>query len=1224
MRRGFAAIGFLCLLGCVLLPLTAWGQGTTSRITGTITDKTGAVVAGATVTAKNEGTNTSYTTTSSQTGVYVFDSLQVGTYTVTAESQGFKKFISTGNILSIGLPTTVNASLEIGTVGEQVEVQGGYDLVQTDSSGNTGNVVDTVTVTQLPIVGTRGRNPLALVSMIPGVVDNGGNATGGGVSVHGSRDRAWNYTLDGVDINESSSGGGNSSPIKANPDSISEFRVITGNFTPEYGRNSGGQVTMVTKSGTNNFHGAAFWFYQSPFLQANTAPNKALTPQLGRSQFVQNIPGGSLGGPIQKDKTFFFVNVQLLHARNSALITRSVYTDLAKEGIFRYAIGGRNRPFGTSSATVDQNGNPVAGVNLGTYDIVANDPTQIGLDPAVQAYLAMEPSPNNYTVGDGLNTAGYTFVAPQLEKQVDLTFKVDHNFSQNNAVFVRWYSGHQNTFGDTANAGSQGFPGLPNFVDTYRAPRNAAINWRSVPTNSTTNELVLGFNRFGYEFVNPDPNLGEPSSPPFNFNNVASPLSSWVNNNRYLTSLQLLDNFSWAKGSHTLKFGANFRYGREIDHRGSIGSLNAMPQVYFGTGDNPVDLNLFNVSTLNGLNTTYDRPTLLNSINDLLGRVGQIQQGYVSAADSQSFQPAKNWLDMDHRWPEYDFYFQDSWKVKSNLTVDYGMRWEIRIAPTLRGFPDLVPDQSVLWGAHPTDTLKFVPGKLFNSDWNNLGPSLGFAWDPFKNGKTSVRGHYRIAYDRINPFSFSSTVFQGMPGLTYQVIDNKSGQAGMRAQNWQIPAPPAGAPEQLRQLLPYGAGSLTVADPNMRTPKVYMWGLSIQREVAKNTVVSLSYNGNHGVGLYGGYDANQVDYRSNGFLDAFKIVQAGGDSPLFDQLFQADSRRLSSQTGSQFARSNYSSSLSTNNVAGLANTIATRMQGGVPLVVLDGMSPYFFKPFPQVLGAMNVLTTRDFSNYNGMEAQIERRFSNGLLFQASWTWSKSQDVRSFDPAFTTIATGSSQAATATPYDFHNPRLNYGPSDFDRTHVFQSNWVYELPFGKGKMFGKSWNGVLNQVLGGWEIAGNAVWETGRPITFVSGTNTFSSAVQTPASCLSGCDPYMGSVYRDPTIGQQFYFTPEQKALLSIPDPGDFGNLGRNYFRQNRVYNINATITKNFRIMEGQSLQARLEMQNVTNSEFYDTFGSQSIQSSVFTRLNQAVDGVMNGGQRRMQLSLKYSF
>lgn len=1244
-----SALSLVVLL--TICSTTAFSQGTTSRITGVVTDPSKAVVLGATVTVTNEATNSSYRTTSGASGVYVVDSLQIGTYTVTVEAQGFKKFASKGNVLSIGVPTTVNATLEVGSTELTLAVQGGYDLVQTDTSGNLGTVVDNVSLTQLPIVGVRGRNPLDLVMTVPGVQD-AGNATGGGTSVHGSRDRAWNYTLDGIDTNETSAGGSQLSPTRQNPDSISEFRVLTGNFTAEYGRDSGGQVIMVTKSGTNNFHGTGFWFYQSPILNANGADIKENELAHGqpniRPQFVQNIYGGSVGGPIIKNKTFFFVNVQLLHALNSPFLTRTVYTNAAKSGLFRYVVGQRNAPFGTANASVDANGNPLPTLTYGSYNIPGHDPSAIGLDPAMQKFLALAPSPNNFTVGDGLNTAGFSFVAHQLEQQVDETFKIDHIFNQNQSIFGRWASGHQNTFGDTANSGSPRFPGLPDSVDTLRSPRNLAINWRWNPSTTTTNEFVVGMNRFGFVFGIPSADAG--AATPFVPNLVTAPLLTAKGNSRILTTYQLVDNFTKVKNAHTLRWGGNFRYARHIDHRFGIGNLNALPQVTFDIATNPVPAS-FNVTTSTpGMNAT-DRINLQSAINDLLGRIGQIQQGY-AAADLNTFRPAGSFNLIDARWPEYDLYGQDTWKIRPNLTIDLGLRLEMRPAPYLTNFPNLVPNQPVAFGQAsggglvPSDTLQWVKGDYFKSRWNNLGPSVGFAWDPFGNGKTSVRANYRIAYDRLNTFSFSSTVFQGLPGLTAQVIDTTSGQAGLRAQNWKSPAP-VGSPQANTLLPPFSLNSITVADPNMRIPTVNMWALSVQREVARNTVVTLTYNGRKGTGLYGGYDANQVDYTSNGFLDAFKIVQAGGQSPLFDQLFSADTRNTSHLSGANFVRSNttLNALLNSGSVAGMALAISQRLQGGVPLLVSDGLPASFFQPFPQVLFGLNVLTTHDYSLYHGLDAQVERRFNNGLLFSAAFTWSKSEDTRSFDPTFTTVAQGSSQSAADTPFDNRRPRLNWAPSDFDHTRVWRGNWVYELPFGKSKRWGAHWNRVMDEVLGGWEVSGDAIYESGRPITLYAGSSvagstpagTFSSDVVTPLSCFGNCNPYLGHAYSDAARGQQFFFnfqpfdsttncatSTDGRTKLCIPGPGQFSNIGRNYFRQGINANVNATIGKSFRVTEAQSLQARLEVQNLTNSQMYDTFGSQNLQSSVFMRLNPASDGVLVNSARRMQVSLKYTF
>src|SRR6185503_6808674 len=298
---------------------------------------------------------------------YSFDLVQVGNYSITIEKQGFKKFISKGTPVNVNQPSTVNATLETGVVSETVTVQAGVEQVQTSTSGNIGSTIEQHTLESLPIVGTRGRNPLDLLNFQPGVVF-GGN-TGGAVNVNGSRDRAFNFTLDGIDINESTAGGSNFTPLRPNPDSVQEFHVVTSNFTAELGRSSGAQVTLVTKAGSNDFHGNVFEYYRTPRLDATSYPNTI--NKVAKDQFVQHIFGGSLGGPLfnpgfgegrkmgwMRDKAFFFTNLQLLRAYDTGLVTRTVYTQSARQGLFRYTVNGPNVPSGANGIdTVDQAGN---------------------------------------------------------------------------------------------------------------------------------------------------------------------------------------------------------------------------------------------------------------------------------------------------------------------------------------------------------------------------------------------------------------------------------------------------------------------------------------------------------------------------------------------------------------------------------------------------------------------------------------------------------------------------------------------------------------------------------------------------------------------------------------------------------------------------------------------------------------------------------------------------
>ena len=1153
----------------------------------------------------NEGTQATFRSATSATGNYVVDSLQVGNYSVEVEARGFKKFVSRNNALTIGQPMTVNVTLEIGTLSDSVEVSGTSAQVQTDSSGNFGNLFSQRTIEELPIVGTRGRSPLDLVLVQPGVV--AGANTGGGVHVNGARDRSWNYTLDGIDINETSASGSNFSPLRTNPDSIAEFRVITGNATAEFGRNSGGQVAMVTRSGTNALHGEAFWFYRTPRLNANDYTNNL--DRIGKSQFVQNITGLSMGGPIIKNKTFIFGNVQFLQALNSSSITRTVYTAQARQGILRFITGGRNQPAGTARASVDVAGNVLPGVPVGSYNVVANDPQRVGVDKVIQSYLANMPLPNRFDVGDGLNTAGFSFGASQQERQHDDTIKIDHIFNSKNTVFFRGAWGSQDTLCDAGNGGQPVFPGTPCIVNTERSPQNLAFNWRWSPRTNLTNEAVFGQSRFTFNFNQPTNDLTKIG---FNSAPVSTTAIYDFANLRTLKTYQAVDNLTWVRGPHTLKLGTNLRFQKHIDVRGSIAGNDATTDVDFSRDINTVDPSTFNFPA--GLNVAFDQPAFQDNVNFLLGRVGSITRGFASKNDQ--FVPGL--FTFESRFPELDFYTQDTWKVTPRLTVEAGLRWEIKLSPS---DPDNLlthPDQVVAAGAPPTTTLRWVPGSLYKNDFHALGPSVGLAWDPRGDGKTAVRVNYRVAFDRVSTFALSSTVIANLPGLTQGLVNTDYGQAGGRLANLSPLPPPAVKPSSLRQPQEYSSNGITVVDPAFKTPTTHEWGVSLQHQIAPNTILETDYIGRRGYHLIGAYNANQDQIFGNGFLTAFNTTKAGGDSPFIDQLLRADSRLNAGETGSQLVRRLFPSQLALNSVGALANSLATRLQGGRSVTSLSGAGSFPLIPFPQFGGGLNVIDSNDFSTYHALQVQLQRRFANGLSGQFSYTFSKSLDTRSFDPTFSQVSTGSAQSASSTPIDISNRRLNYAASDFDRTHVVQSYWVYELPFGPGKRFAAQTGNLVGKIVGGWEVAGVLTLESGRPFTVFSGANTVSNVRQTPANC-SNCDRHLGGVFIDPVSTYKFYFTADQRALFSTPAPGDFSNTGRNYFRGPGYFDIDATFSKNIRFTERFRLQLRTDVTNLANHP------SANIPIAVITSTTFGqIRGATQSSPRRFQLGAKFYF
>jgi hypothetical protein len=1212
---------FLISLPAVLLlfSVAIVAQTATGRIVGTVQDQTGAVVPSASITAINEETGVSYTTTATDSGKYSFEALPAGRYTIAVEANNFKKLSSSQNVVTANDTTTINVSLEVGNISETVEVVGTYERVQTSQSGNIGNIINERTLETLPI---SGRNPLALIASQPGVYA-GSNSTGN-THVFGSRDRAFNITLDGVDANETSAGTATFTPIRTNPDSLREYRVITSNPSAEFGRNSGAQIALVTKSGTNEFHGKAFWYHRNRVFNAN---EWELNRQgIDRRFLLRNQWGGAIGGPIIKNKTFFFFNTQWQRQTQTLEQTSTVYTAAARQGIFRYVSGGRNFPFGSGTASVDAQGNPLPGLNIQTYNVVTRDPRSLGLDAQVQSIIGLTPLPNRFDVGDGLNTAGFRSLATRTDPQRDFTVRIDHTLSTRNNFWGRYSWGQQDTVGDTTNAGAARYPGLPPIVATFRSPRNLAIGWRSTLTNQTVNELIVGGNRFIFDFAIPT-NL-DPRTTPIITQLITDPLSNSFGNKRTINTFQIVDNLSNVRGSHTLRMGVNVRLQQHYDVRGTIAGIDANPEYRLGGA---VDPTVFQLPTLcsssvttNCINTN-DRPRLQSHINDMLGKVDLFRVGLV--ASGNQFAPPGSAFLFDAWYPEVDLYFQDDWKIRSNLTLNLGLRWEPKPKPYTRGNSKiLVPDRPVVLGSAPADNITFVDGDLYQSDWNNFGPAIGVAWDPFGDGKTSVRGNFRIAFDRISTFLPSSAVFPNTPGTSFANIIRVGTTADFRLRDG-IPslAAPASATPQSLATVPYpGFGSQEILDPNFTTPTTYMWSFGVQRELAWKLVAEATYIGRSGKNLIGGYERNQVDILNNGFLEAFKTAKAGGESTLLNQLTSLHPNRNASESGAAFLRRFFTSTLANNNVASLAATLSgvTVTQGGVVKNLSDatGLGKFFFIPYPQFnAGGMQIIDSNSFSNYHGGVFQLSRRFEQGLELNAAYTWSKSLDDKSYDPTFTRISSGTAVSAASTPFDANDRRLNYGPSDFDRTHLFQTSAIYELPFGRGKRFFPSANGLVSRLIGGWTVTTALVWQSGVPFTVVSGTNTVSNRNSSRAN-YSGTN-FNPTYSDDPVLGVPFLFTAAERAQFSQPGPGELGNTSRNQFRFQPQFNMDASIIKRIPITETKNIEFRAQMFNLTNSPYmgFPSSGLSVLSGSTFSR-----DLTSDSFARVIEFAFKFNF
>ncbi|HEY6122127.1 MAG TPA: carboxypeptidase regulatory-like domain-containing protein, partial [Pyrinomonadaceae bacterium] len=659
-------------------------QTSTSRIVGRVVDSKEAVVAGATVTVTNESTGIYQTQNTTEAGVYAFDSLPVGIYTVTVEQSGFKKYQKTGNKLEVNTPLTVNVVMEIGQVTEVVTVQGGTEQLQT-SNATIGNVVEQKAIEALPL---NGRNPLTLLLLEPGVVQRSAGGAGSGVHVNGSRDRAYNVTIDGIEANESSVPNPVSNIYRLTPDNVEEFKVTTNNATAEEGRNSGASISVATRSGSSDYHGTLFFFLRNDALNSNewyANAQRLPKPVIRMGQY-----GGEMGGPIRKNKTFFFGSYQYNRVDFTQPIDQTfgipiVYTASARSGIFRYFVPDPTNPLVINGKTITNNSTLLVDPTTGALQVpicatatslrcvriydtraASNNTLAKPLDSIVATLLQAYPLPNNFASGDGLNTATYLWNPPTAIRGPAISARVDHTFNENNSMFVRYLWSDYNTLkGDPLNLRPQVYPNNPPLGEVFRRTSNLAISYRRVISTRVVNELTAGYGRFGFLFTQGEANPAWPDVPPFDFTSLSEPYINTPRTARWVTTPQLLDNLSVVHGAHVFRGGINLRYYRHVDQRGQPGGINVTPSVTFSQSNrSPFTSDGF--ANASEIDTTNDSATLGNMITALYGLPARISQTFISNLRADAFLPFKTGDKVTlyaekHNLDQYNFYFQDEW-----------------------------------------------------------------------------------------------------------------------------------------------------------------------------------------------------------------------------------------------------------------------------------------------------------------------------------------------------------------------------------------------------------------------------------------------------------------------------------------------------------------------------------------------------------------------------------
>lgn len=1267
----------------VLIAMLAWvslsiAQTGTSRITGRVVDSKEASIPGANVTVVNEATGVSQNQTTTDSGFFAFDSLPVGNYTVVVEQAGFKKYQKTTNHLEVSTPLTVDIVMEVGQVSEIVTVQGGAEQLQ-NSNATMGNVVEQKAIEALPL---NGRNPLTLLLLEPGVVQRSAGAAGSGVHVNGARDRAYNVTIDGIEANESSVPNPVSNLYRINPDNVQEFKVTTNNATAEEGRNSGASISIATRSGTSEFHGTAFFFLRNEALNSNEFfANAQGTP---KPQIRMNQYGFEMSGPIKKNKTFFFGSYQANRIDFTQPIDQTfgipiVYTAEARNGIFRYFVPDLNNPLVVNGQTITRN-NPLL-VNSSTgallvpvcatatsvrcirsYDIrsATNNPNNVAgrtFDSAVASILSPLPLPNNFASGDGLNTAAYLWNPPTSVRGPAYSARVDHNFNENNSIFARYLWSDYNTLkGDPLNGRPQVYPDGPALGEVYRRTSNLAISYRRVISPRIVNEFTAGFARFGFLFTQGEANPAWPDVPPFDFNNVSEATINTPRTARWVTTPQLLDNLSIVNGPHVFRVGANLRFYRHVDQRGQPGGINVTPSVTFASANrDPFSAAGGAFAPAPGINTSDDLVRLGGLINNLYGLPARIQQVFIANLKDDVFLPFKTGDAVTlyaekHNLDQYNFYFQDEWKARPNLTVNYGARWEIN--PPANTSPSdnvFVASTPIAGTPLPTTPVVNQPGAVtfvkakhwYEGSFNGaIGPRFGLAYSPdFKKGfmrtifgdssQSVIRLGYGMAFDTISSFQVTAAAGR-IPGLVQSCVTtfpfttitagcvnspnvNRTVAGGFPQ---QLPAPSLKPstfftpPQQLRTNAP----PITVFAPEMKLPTVHQWNLGLQRELPGGFVMQAAYIGRRGQRLFMAYDINQIN--SDSIVPSFLIMQqnrargctaSGTGCPAgVTGVTPALLSQLQTQGGLTAAQA--ATFLNSTTTAG---ELAINSAGFFARRIEDTTLGLKLRPNQQFSTITYIDNSGD-SNYHAAQFTLRRRFSSGMGLSAAYTFGKSIDNQSVDPVGAASGGGLSTTNSRTPTDIRNFREERARSDFDRTHAFQAATVWEVPLGRGRRFLGSSGGIVNQILGGWTINSIYAFMTGEPFAVRSGSFTANgnhesrAGVQQPVRAALQYLPnqaFVGPVLFQPvnplTCGVDL------TQAFCIPAPGQNG-AGRNIFVASNYWNLDLGFIKTFQLTERFKLQFRTEMFNALNHANFDnprdaSVGSPSIRSNVFAQV-----------------------
>ena len=1313
MRSGLRVVTLL--VGFFLFAASVvWAQTATTSLRGVVSDAKGAVLPDATVTVNDPQNGFSRTTKTNGQGEYQFVQLPPATYTVTVNGAGFATLKQDKVELLVNVPTTLNFTLQVQGQAVTVEVSGeGAHVNTTDAT--MGNAFDSKQIEELPF---EGRNPVEMLSLQAGVTytnPTSGTAVNNMVdtrsgAVNGGRSDQANITLDGVDNNDQENGFAFTGAVRSTLDSVEEFRVTTTNSNADAGRSSGAQVNLVTKSGTNGWHGSAYEFNRSNIGEANDWFNensqdisglKNVPPFLRRNTF-----GASFGGPIKKNRLFFFANWEKQIQHESTETTRVVPSTNLRNGTTSYFCvaatdpncfvgntGSGGASFTVANAAGVSAGDLLVTMTPGTLSLLDPNcsgngtcPQGPGADPATESILQGYPTPNEpFCIGgDGFNYQCYVFPGPTPLTLNTYIAKLDYNITQNgnHRIFVR---GIMN--GDRVDQAPQ-FPGMTANIAQVTVAKSLAAGYTAVLTNNLINNFHYGLTRQAVDQVGAGNvsyvilrGLDNPAGQANDSYDVAVPVHNFI------------DDVSWIKGKHTFGFGGNLRLLGNIKSSYLSSFSDAVTNASWldvsgiankGTSLDPGAPQFAGYSLPMvdpGFNNSWDYPVMA-----LTGIISEVDQRYNFTTTGTTLpNGAPNNRHFVNR--EFETYIQDSWRAKPNLTITYGLRWTLLQPPYEKNGVQVQPTFSLNnWYNQRSATM--TNGQPFNDpitfalagnannkpsywgyDYKDFAPRFAIAFSPGEQegwlgrllggpGKTSIRLGAGMYYDHFGQGVVNTFDQNGSFGLSTLLVNGGGIQTVDDAP--RMPALPGNGglyylPPSLITPSPGASFPVTYPltnfavqwglDDKLKTPYSYAFNLSFERELGHNFTLETAYVGRFGHRLLQQEDLAQprdivdpvshTDYNSatrqldNAVLagTAANPTQESSVAPIpyWENLFGATSAGAGGEAGC--ASGIPANPTATQNMfdlmsCGFVHNETTFQQlidgvNGIPCfpgcITLGGVT----QSTPQYYSSQyaSLFSWRSIGNsyYDAGQVILRHAMSHGVQFDLNYTYSHSIDMGS--DAERIAAEGGLGDQIYYAWD---PGLQRATSTFDTTHQLNSNWVVELPYGKGRPFGAGSGRIANGVLGGWDLTGVLRWTSGFPVSVSNGAAWATNWELSGYATQIGPTPPTGVTIEN---GQPNMFKDYNTAINSYRQdfPGEVG--GRNTLRGPGYFDTDMGLHKVFNITERQQLQFRWEAFNVFNSVRFDV---QSVDIEPDLASNFGFFTRTLTLYRRMEFGVRYSF